>query len=65
MGLDRSSTFMGFVAFYGYVEALQVQQTSQSIKDNYELLTGIVRVRRVVRPPLAAESRSGKVNILS
>lgn len=29
---------MGFVAFYGYVEALQVQQTSQSIKDNYELL---------------------------
>jgi len=56
---------MGFVAFYGYVEALQVQQTSQSIKDNYELLTGIVRVRRVVRPPLAAESRSGKVNILS
>jgi hypothetical protein len=38
MGLDRSSTIMGFVAFYGYVEALQVQQTSQSIKDNYELL---------------------------
>jgi len=61
MGLDRFSTIMGFVAFYGYVEALRVQETSQSIKDNCELVIG----RRVVRPPLATESRRGKVNIFS
>lgn len=40
MGMDRSSTIMGFVAFYGYEEAIQAQQKLQSIKDNCKLLTG-------------------------
>jgi hypothetical protein len=36
MGLDRSSTNMGFVAFYEYVKDLEFQHTSQSIKYNCE-----------------------------